>query len=44
MTYQASVAAGSPISARQLAARHGISRRQAGQVVATVTHEANGQD
>jgi hypothetical protein len=41
--YRASVAAGSPISARQLAARHGISRRQAGQVVATVTHESNGQ-
>jgi len=28
--YRASVASGSPLSARQLAARHGISRRQAG--------------
>jgi hypothetical protein len=37
-----SVASGSPLSARQLAARHDISRRQAGQVVAAVAREANG--
>ncbi len=41
--YRVSVASGSPLSARQLAARHGISRRQAGQVVAQVAASANGQ-
>jgi hypothetical protein len=40
--YRASVASGEPLSARQLAARHGISRRHAGQVVASVAREANG--
>lgn len=40
-TYRASVAAGKPVSARQLAARHGISRRQAGQVVSAVAREAD---
>ncbi len=40
--YRASVAAGEPLSARQLAARHDISRRQAGQVVAAVSRESNG--
>lgn len=40
--YRASVVAGQPLSARQLAARHGISRRKAGQVVSTVAREANG--
>ena len=34
--YRTSVASGAPLSARALAARHGISRRQASQVVATV--------
>ena len=42
--YRASVAAGQPLSARQLAARHGISRRKAGQIVSTVAREANGKD
>jgi uncharacterized protein DUF2637 len=40
--YRASVASGEPLSARQLAARHGISRRQAGQVVAQIAASANG--
>jgi hypothetical protein len=40
--YRASVASGSPLSARQLAAQHDIGRRQAGRVVAQVSHEANG--
>jgi hypothetical protein len=40
-TYRASVGSGAPLSARALAARHGISRRQAGRVVATVAREAN---
>jgi hypothetical protein len=40
--YRTSVASGAPLSARALAARHGISRRQAGRVVATVAHQANG--
>ena len=40
--YRASVAADQPLSARQLAARHGISRRKAGQIVSTVAREANG--
>ena len=35
--YRASTAAGRPISGRQLAARHAISRRQAGHIIATVT-------
>jgi hypothetical protein len=34
--FRTSVAAGVPMSARSLAARHGISRRQAGRIVATV--------
>jgi hypothetical protein len=38
--YRASVAAGDPLSARQLAARRGVSRRQAGQVVTTVGQES----
>lgn len=40
--YRTSVATGAPLSARALAARHGISRRQAGRAVVTVAHQANG--
>ena len=40
--YRTSVASGAPLSARALAARHGISRRQASRVVATVADQANG--
>jgi hypothetical protein len=42
--YRTSVASGALLSARALAARHGISRRQASRVVATVTHQPNGID
>ena len=41
---RASVASGAPLSVRALAARPGISRRQAGRVVATVASQANGRD
>lgn len=40
--YRTSVASGAPLSARGLAARHGISRRQASRVVATAAHQING--
>ena len=39
--YRASVATGRAMSARQLAARHDISRRQAGQIVSAVAREAD---
>jgi hypothetical protein len=38
--YRTSVTSGAPISARALAARHGISRRQASRVVTTVARQA----
>jgi hypothetical protein len=40
--YERSVAGGEPLSARALSAAHGISRRQAGHVRATVGQGANG--
>jgi hypothetical protein len=40
--YRASVAAGEPMAVRALAREHGISRRQAARVCATVGAEANG--
>jgi hypothetical protein len=39
--YRTSVASGAPLSARALAARHDISRRQAGRIVATAARQTN---
>jgi hypothetical protein len=44
VAYRASVRSGAPLSGRALAARHGISRRQAGRVVAAMAREPSGCD
>lgn len=41
-SHRTSVAAGQSVSARKLAARHGISRRQAAHIVSAVAREADG--